>query len=766
MAYGIIAGQAQAAAALAAGADYVEPTIVDNVVVPDASGTWGPAPGLEDWAKAPSFAVLCPPELRLSDPAMPQALIEEYLRTVMAAAARCARPGATIVLGSGASRRTPDGVDPTTARARLAQTVRLARDLAAEQGLEAILEPLHRGETDQINDIAEAIAFLDQHGLDRMRVVADLFHVMLEHESFDVVREQGGRVAHAHIADTDRTPPGQGDWPLREFLQALRSGGYDGPVSIECTWADLPREAGSALETVREADRDARAATASAVPTSEASGSATSASPAVPARSAAPGRTAVVNSNGGWCWFQDERALVDPGSGHLLLGSVASDAGADGPGRGGDIDLTIVDLDRLGEHGSVAGIDPVARTLTLHHGLESDDHDNPALWRRADGRWLAVYSRHKSDDLTRWRISEVGDPTRWGPEAVFDWRELFDSPEQARAGGGSRGVTYQNLHQLDGVLYCFVRAINDDPCYLVSDDDGDTWTFGGRLLTREKIGYVNGYARYASGTRFGTDDRIDVIITEHHPRDYPTAIWHGYLADGHLHRSDGTRVGELRRGLSDPTPRAEDLTCVLASGSTWGDSSGIGSNGDGTVLTHAWTTDLRRFPDGSLVALMTARAGDAPGSGCGCGCGCGSGTGRGMLGPIDHRFVRGVLRPGESAWQVRELAAAGPQLLPHEEDYTGLATIDPEDPDALWLSTVVDPRDGTVLAHHEIFHGCTADDGRSWTWTPVTEGSAVDNLRPIAVPGDPGRSVLAWYRGSMASSQAYDAEVMVRVAER
>src|SRR5699024_987677 len=112
------------------------------------------------------------------------------------------------------------------------------------------------------------------------------------------------------------------------------------------------------------------------------------------------------------------------------------------------------------------------------------------------------------------------------------------------------------------------------------------------------------------------------------------------------------------------------------------------------------------------------------------------------------------------------LAHAGPQLLAHEEDYTGLGTIDPEDPDALWISTVVDPRDGTALPVHEIFHGRTSDAGRSWAWTPVTEGSAVSNFRPIAVPGDPSREVLAWYRGEMRSSQAYDTEVLVRQLRR
>ncbi|MGO1481980.1 MAG: sugar phosphate isomerase/epimerase family protein [Brachybacterium sp.] len=735
MEHGILTDRAGTAAAYAAGADYVEPTILHNLLVQDADGTWQEAPLTDAWQPAPSFAVIAPAGLGLADPAADPGVIAGHLRLVMTAAARRARPGATIVLGSGAARSAPEGVDPAAARAQLARSVRLARDLAAEHGLEAILEPLHRGESDQINSIAEAIAFLDEHDLAEMRVVADLFHIMREQESLDVVREHAGRVAHAHIADTDRRPPGQGDWPLRAFLASLREGGYRGAVSIECEWQDLASEAAGALAALREADGIPSAPAAQDDPAE-----APRVGELVTAASAPTGaRTAVISRNGGWCWFQDERALVDPATGTLLLGAVASAGGREGERRGGDIDLHVVGLDRLGEPDS-------ARTVVLHAGLESDDHDNPALWRRADGRWVAVYSRHKSDDLTRWRISEGTDPTVWGEERSFDWTTLFDTPEQMRRLGGGRGVTYQNVHQLDGVLHCFVRAINDDPCYLVSHDDGETWEFGGRLLAREKIGYVNGYARYASGTHLGTDDRLDLIITEHHPRDYATSIWHGYLSGGHLHRADGTRVGELGRGLEQTAPRAEDLTCVLASGSTWG----------GAVMSHAWTTDLRRFADGTLVALMTARADDT----------LGTDTDRRQIDPIDHRFLWAVLAPGQSEWQVRHLAYAGPQLLPHEEDYTGLGTIDPGDPDALWISTVVDPRDGTELPVHEIFHGRTGDAGESWTWTPVTEGSATANFRPIAVPGDPSREVLAWYRGTMQSSQAYDTEVLVRVAER
>lgn len=252
--HGIIAPHRDAEAIFAAGADYLEPTIVGNVIVQDADGRWQPDLTLRGRALSPSFAILCPGELRLSDPAFPLEQVRDYLRIAFAAVSALARPGATVVLGSGGARRLPAGVPFQEGRQQFARAVQVARDVAAEHGLEVILEPLHRGETDLINTLAEAIGFLDEFGMGELRVVADLFHIMLEQESLDVIRAHAGRVAHAHIADTDRRPPGQGDWPLAEFLHALRGGGYLGHVSIECTWADVAAEAGPALAALRAAD--------------------------------------------------------------------------------------------------------------------------------------------------------------------------------------------------------------------------------------------------------------------------------------------------------------------------------------------------------------------------------------------------------------------------------------------------------------------------------------------------------------------------------
>ncbi|WP_030162508.1 BNR-4 repeat-containing protein [Glycomyces sp. NRRL B-16210] len=426
--------------------------------------------------------------------------------------------------------------------------------------------------------------------------------------------------------------------------------------------------------------------------------------PAEPA-TAAP---TVVNDNGAWCWFQDERALVDPGSNRLVVGSIAAGEGPGGEARTGNVELTVVDL------GTGA-----AEVVVLHENLEVDDHDVPALWHRSDGRWLAVYTKHKTDDLTRWRVSEPGDPTRWGPERTFDW-----SPHTE-----GRGVTYSNLRASGGRLYCFARAVNDDQCALVSDDEGDTWAYAGKLFTRPKVGYVNGYTRYASD-----GERIDLVTTDHHPRDFDNSIYHGYIADGALHRSDGTVLDAA--ALDGEAPSQADLTTVLATGATY----------NGERISHCWTTDIRRAADGTVAAILTARAG-------------GGEFARGQAYP-DLRFYAARWTPG-GEWRVTELALAGPGLMPHEEDYTGLASIDPYDLDSVYVSTRVDPRDGKALARHEIFHARTADGGATWGWEPVTEKSEVDNLRPIVAPGDPSRVPLLWFRGTMTASQHYDCEIVL-----
>jgi sugar phosphate isomerase/epimerase len=248
--FGVIAPSARTAAALAAGVDYVEPAIAGNVAVADGDG-WRLAPEYEG-RRHPSFAILFPGDVRVADPGFPREQVTAYVDAVLPLVASVAEPGAKIVFGSGRSRTVPDGADRAAAEARFADVLLETRDRAASVGVQIMLEPLHKGETNLVNSIREAVAFLDEHGIGGVPVVADLFHIELEHEPFTVLHEHADRIGHAHIADTGRRYLGSGDWPWREFVGELRTAGYGGSISLECVWGDdFGAEVRSSLEALR-----------------------------------------------------------------------------------------------------------------------------------------------------------------------------------------------------------------------------------------------------------------------------------------------------------------------------------------------------------------------------------------------------------------------------------------------------------------------------------------------------------------------------------
>jgi hypothetical protein len=426
-----------------------------------------------------------------------------------------------------------------------------------------------------------------------------------------------------------------------------------------------------------------------------------------------PKKFITFNDNGAWCWYQDERVVIDPANNTMLISSVACSDGADGKARSGDIDLTVYQF----ATGQIEHI-------VLHAGLQpQDDHNAAALLIRPDGRYLAVYTRHNQDRITFYRISErPHDASAWRAEQTFDW-----SPHHAAARSNSK-VTYSNLFYLSAEdrTYNFARAINDDPSFLVSKDQGDTWTYGGKLLTEPKLGYVNGYTKYASNG----SDRIDFVTTDHHPRDFNNSIYHGYVKGGKLFKSDGTVVDQDLLGNTGH-PQSE-LTKIFAANSVFG----------GETMTHAWTMDIHISPDGKPCALVSCRANDIPEK----------------TNFNDHRFF--YCRFDGSAWKAWPLAKAGARLWNAEEDYTGLAALDPNDLNTVYVSSTIDPRTNDSLKFHEIFKGITADAGQTWKWTSVTENSATDNLRPIVPISPNGNFALLWFRGEMSRSQHYNCQVV------
>ncbi len=423
------------------------------------------------------------------------------------------------------------------------------------------------------------------------------------------------------------------------------------------------------------------------------------------------GKLITFNTNGGWCWYQDERAIVDQAAGKLLMSSISDESGTDGSKRVGDVDVVSYDL-------ASGHID----RFVLHAGLGDDDHDVAALLIRQDGRYLAMYTRHGGDKLSRYRIStKPHDATSWEPETTFDW---------ASTPGSDFKATYSNLFYLPAEkrTYNFVRANNRGPNILVSSNDGTSWTNGGNLVFNPTfVGYVNGYFKYASQGL----DRIDFIGTEHHPRNFNNNIYHGYIRGGKMYRSDGSLVDPDI--FDNDAPNQTALTTVFQSDLEDGKQ----------VHTRAWTTDLHIDAGGNPYAIFSTRANDVPVN---------------TNGNNDHRFW--YARYDGKQWNVHPLAKAGARLYDSEQDYTGLVALDPHDPNRLFVSTTIDPRDDAALGVHEIFQGQTTDGGTTWTWTPITFHSKVDNLRPTVPIWDAGHTVLLWLRGKYTSMHDFDLDVV------
>jgi hypothetical protein len=412
-----------------------------------------------------------------------------------------------------------------------------------------------------------------------------------------------------------------------------------------------------------------------------------------------------LNDNGAWSWFSEDRALVQDSK--LIVGSVRSvgtfNGGKDDPDWG-NVEVAVYDL--------AAG---TTRRAVLHRHFEQDDHNDPALLALPDGRLLALYSKHGQERKIYARFSEPGNPLAWGPAAEIVTPGKDGAPFKAD------NVTYNNLIRLpSGRLYDFHRGVRLDPNYLVSDDGGQTWKYGGHLLMG-KGGY-SPYLRYA----FDGKDTIHFVATEDHPRNYDTSVYHGFIRDGLIYLSDGKVLGPLSDSTNAPFA-AWDLTKVFP-----GDADNV-----------CWVDDLKLDGQGRPCVVFSVKK---------------DGRGTHGKGGMDIRFHYG--RWDGTSWQTHEMAYAGARLYPGEDDYTGLAALDRNDPKVVYLSTDADPVTGKPLVsaadgrrHHELFRGSTPDSGATWRWEPITANSRVDNLRPIVPRWDDPRTALVWMRGTYRNNR-------------
>jgi PKD repeat protein len=313
--------------------------------------------------------------------------------------------------------------------------------------------------------------------------------------------------------------------------------------------------------------------------------------------------------DGAWSWFGDPRAVTYTGAHtRTYVGWVDEE---------GDIKVSSFDHD-TGDR----------VTAVLQARLQKDDHANPSIQVRPDGRLVVYYSRHVGPAM-HYRISS-------NPEDVTSWEAPQTVPTNTP---GIRGYTYPNPIRLESEhrTYLFWRGGNYNPTFSIQNDGESTWSPARTLITMPN---ERPYVKYDSSG----GDTIHVAYTNAHPNEFSDVnIYYARIRAGKIERVDGQQIGSL----DDPiAPGEGDLVY------------------DG--IEQAWVHDVAADSAGRPVIVFAS-----------------------FPTATDHRYH--YARWTGSAWDVHQITPAGGTFREDggSPDYSGGITLDHEDPSRVYLSRQV-----------------------------------------------------------------------------
>ena len=136
-------------------------------------------------------------------------------------------------------RRDGRSFDELTAS--LAEAVAPCAPYATERSVRLAIEPSLRTDVSYVHTLRDGLEVAERAGID---VIADLGNCWMERDYEDTVRRAGRRIAAVQFADAvfgkaGKPPPGgravvgDGDLPVRRFLEAALEAGYEGAFELE-----------------------------------------------------------------------------------------------------------------------------------------------------------------------------------------------------------------------------------------------------------------------------------------------------------------------------------------------------------------------------------------------------------------------------------------------------------------------------------------------------------------------------------------------------
>src|SRR5690554_3016051 len=183
----------------------------------------------------------------------PDAVHPEILEFMEIAFCRAQKAGVEyIVFGSGGSRAVPEGFSKDEALRQFTDLCSKMAPIAAKYDVVVVLEPLNKKECNLINSVVEGGVIVEEVNHPNFRLLADIYHMLMDGEGPESIEKYGHLIHHTHIAEKEgRAAPGTQNEDFTAYFKALKNVGYEGMMSIECRWEDLEKQASTAIAAMK-----------------------------------------------------------------------------------------------------------------------------------------------------------------------------------------------------------------------------------------------------------------------------------------------------------------------------------------------------------------------------------------------------------------------------------------------------------------------------------------------------------------------------------
>jgi hypothetical protein len=366
--------------------------------------------------------------------------------------------------------------------------------------------------------------------------------------------------------------------------------------------------------------------------------------------------------NAVWTWYNDPRAVYSASENATYVGYLTN---------GGVVTIGKYDHDT----GSFS-------TFALRTLSPIDDHDNPAVMIRDDGRIMVAYTQHNSATVYTRVSTNAHDISAWGSEVLLPT--------------SSGDYSYAHLYQFSNgdiiVFYRFrISGVERDTRYRVSTDGGATWG------TEQRLFYVATERPYFKACQVG--DILHFCSTTSQPNEVPLGsndLYHYYMDynDGspNFYESDGTLIGDETALPLTPA----DVTLAF-------DATASGDN--------AWNWAIAADESGNVAIVYQLSDGNPQGT---------------TVYPVVYRYAYW----NGTSWSNNDIVTTSGVIHADlsEQYYTAGLTIDPDDLSKVYLCRSVD-------GNPQLFLYETADSGSTWTPTQLTSDGNGKKFRPFAVKG-------------------------------